>query len=180
MALIEMDCYDYDSYQISLDNLGMLKIFHENGIDISDFPPYMSSVHHGCPESTDIFVTGVQKLFQCVHYDDFTDSKLKELVDDSSYEFLLIFQDECFKKVLNSPFSEKFLTLFKKVQNRADHAEFVLSPLKDLSGISLDLLFGMELLAVVEGLLELRVKAQEFVLEWEATNSDTGSENRYR
>lgn len=180
MALIEMDCYDYDSYQISLDNLGMLKIFHENGIDISVFPPFMSSVHHGCPESVDIFVKGVQELFQCEHYDDGIDSKVKALVKDSNFEFLLIFQDECFKKVLNSPSADRFLTLLDKVQKRADHAEFILAPLKDLSGISLDLLFGMELLAVVEGLLELREKAQEFVQEWEEKNSDTGSENGYR
>lgn len=46
-----------------MDNLGMIKLFHDMGINVAKFPDFEVVSRHGVDESGYIFETGISKVF---------------------------------------------------------------------------------------------------------------------
>lgn len=177
---MEMDCYDFDSYRISLDNLRMLKLFHDEGVDVSSFRSFMSHVHHGCTETYDIFSKGIQMLFDCIFYDyddihrdDFPYPKLK----DKCSENIVIIKEKCFPILMGSALAKD---LEEKIKNVAfSHSEATLTLLDD-HYLLLDMTFmGMELSEVIEALVKLKEESEDLINKLKEYENDTKCEAGY-
>lgn len=157
MPITEMDVYDYQSYQISLDCLSMLKILYDNGRDISHVRTFMTSVHHGLPEVTEIFSMALKSLFEC----HFNDDPEFPLPNKDEGEIRAVLLDTEFSDVLKSADSVLFMDeLLETIKETDAEFDVNIAPLDDNSGLLIDVYYGSDLYPLLEELLEFRSRAK--------------------
>jgi hypothetical protein len=52
-----------NDYIASVENLAMIKLFHDAGVNVKNFPEFQTAILHGVDESLYIFEIGVTRLF---------------------------------------------------------------------------------------------------------------------
>ncbi|MGN7300740.1 hypothetical protein [Ferdinandcohnia sp. SAFN-114] len=168
---MEMDVYDYESYQMSIQNLLMLKLFHDEGINVSNFPNYMTHINYGDTNSLDIFTNGMNQLFEnTIHFDygDVDSKEFKELFEDlvggdgphSVPEFAYVIKDPLFELLLNSPYSRVFEKLLKGlVSDDMNVCECIVLPNRD--GIGFLFEFYSQFHNVAEDCINLKHEAMK-------------------
>jgi hypothetical protein len=159
----QMDCYDLDSYSISISNLMMLKLFHDRGVDVSNFSNPVCSVHYDTSATGEIFIDGMQALFQ-----DTTVYEYGEFPTDfpslpNEYEVVIVVQDSVFQEVLKGSRAGEIEKIIKLTPKTFEYAEVDILILEDRSGIGIGMQFFGELHDVVMGVLDIKDKAEECV-----------------
>ncbi len=170
---MEMDVYDHESYQMSISNLIMLKLFHDEGVNVQNFSDFMVHINYQLSSSTEIFWDGVRQLFNEVHYygygeehniDEFC-NQFKALFDEDKNltpEYVFTFQDDLFKEVLKGPYSAQF----KEVIPSLDHLEACdveLVVLPGNEGLAFLCYFATHLHDVVRTIIKLKKEAIKFI-----------------
>jgi hypothetical protein len=172
---MEMDVYDLDSYQLSIGNLLMLKLFHDQGIDVSTFSNPIVHVNWDIGACLEIFFDGLNRLFANVYSYREEPSKGANYDDvfDESFEDIIIIQDPVFEKVLHGPDSKIFehklnaqLPLNDLV--KFNYCEAALEVLPDRTGIAVIFHFALHHYEVVRAIINLREFALDLIKNTES------------
>ncbi|WP_066412913.1 hypothetical protein [Sutcliffiella cohnii] len=166
----EMNVYDQESYRLSLSNLIMLKIFHDEGINVKGFTDFMVHVQFNESNCADIFWDGMQHLFESVErfdygeeVEEFKKAYPELILEDGSYpspETIFSFKDPSFSEVLNSPLAEDFKRMLPSLSHM-DMSEVDIIALPDNTGVVIFCYFSSYYHELVKAMVELRAKATE-------------------
>lgn len=172
---MEMDVYDHESYLMSIGNLYMLKLFHDEGVIVCDFSNFMVHTQNNTGGCSEIFEDGIKQLiddFNRFEYGDNIDAFCKMYPDliqeDGAYscpEFIYTFKDKEFQKVLSSKnykSIKEMLPALKKLGDRYEEFDIVILP--DYSGVAYffytpSYLYAIDLYAIAKGILILKKEA---------------------
>jgi len=173
---MEMDVYDHESYRVSISNLIMLKMFHDEGINVKNFSNFMAHTQHNMSACSDIFWDGIKQLFTNVNLYDYGD-EIEEfkgkypsfLTEDGAYptpETIYTFQDPIFAQVLSGPYKKQFESMFPPLTN-LDMSELDIVVLPDHSGIAYFCYFSTYYHELVKGILTLKYEAMRMNKRYE-------------
>ncbi|UAL49762.1 hypothetical protein K7887_22615 (plasmid) [Sutcliffiella horikoshii] len=94
---MQMDVYDLDSYIMSCSNLYTLKLFHDYGVNVSNFASPMVHINrYDEGHSLEIFVEGIKGVFQQIETYDYyqnNSEEFREMYDVSACELVIIITD---------------------------------------------------------------------------------------
>lgn len=166
---MEMDVYDHDSYMMSLGNLFMLKLFHEEGINVSKFPNFMVHSEYNVQVCSDIFWEGMIQLVhdaKCYNYDELEDFKSVFPTfktgegANPTPEYIITIQDSIFKEVLKGANSKHIKELLPEIAHRGDLEDVEVVILPDNSGIAYLCYYPTsEFHSIAEGIIFLKNEA---------------------
>ncbi|WP_209124376.1 hypothetical protein [Alkalihalobacillus sp. BA299] len=173
---MEMDVYDHESYRMSISNLIMLKIFHDEGINVQKFSNFMVHTQHNTSACSEIFWDGIKQVFANVKLYEYGDEieGFKEkypdlLTEDGQYpspESIYTFQDPIFEQVICSPYMKQFESLFPPL-TQLDMSELDIVILPDNSGIAYFCYFATFYHEIVKGILKLKYEAMKMNKRYE-------------
>lgn len=184
---MEMDVYDHESYRVSISNLIMLKMFHDEGINVQNFSNFMVHTQHNTGACGEIFWDGISQLFNSIKKYEYGDEieKFKEkypefLTEDGPYptaETIYTFQDPIFQQVLNGPYKKQLESMFTPLAN-LDMSELDIVILPDNSGIAYFCYFATYYHEMVKGILKLKSAAIRMNKQYERELED-GLSNQF-
>lgn len=113
---MEMDIYELDAYRASVSNFIMLKILHDNGIDVTCYPNFtVYSNDYGSEGSWDILTTGLEALFCDYELYDYNEIQSSSYSSFKNAENLIIIKDSIFADVIQGPYCEEFKEYIKNL-----------------------------------------------------------------
>lgn len=177
-----MDVYDHQSYLESASNLAMLKLFHDEGADVSQFPikVFMTSVHSPQGETLDIFFQGLRAFFEIVEWYEYGEELPEEYTfKKTACENLFVVRSVQFRTALNSPFrhviEKKINTLLH--QTMVDAEIYILE-----DGLAMDISYPFMMYPVVKNILDCKKLSEELIQKMmlEDENNHANPNHDYR
>lgn len=136
-----MNIYDYESYQIGCSNLMMLKIFHDKGIDISNFPNPIVHVGYDSSVSYDILTQGLSELNTEIEMYDYEDIENSPYQEYKGVEHLFVIKDRLIQTVLNSTYCTGLESCINSQDSTIETMDVDIKVLPDKSGYAIELNF---------------------------------------
>ncbi|MFE7064204.1 hypothetical protein ACFVAD_18905 [Sutcliffiella sp. NPDC057660] len=144
---MEMDVYDFDSYNMSLSNIWMLKLFHDCGVNVSGYSSPMVHVNYDSNNGFDILLEGLQEIFGEVNHYGYDEINSEDFIKrygsrdkDDIPDSILIIHDPVFSKVFPGH-RESMENYISELEAKTLHSHDVaVEILKDNSGI--EFVFG--------------------------------------
>lgn len=120
MVPIIMPVEDYYSYQQSISNLALLKVFHDAGVNVSTFSQFMEMSGWGTNQGFDIFLEGLNAMFYEVfvyeYYGDNSTIADEDLaIFESSPEVIYFIEDPSIQSLYRIDQGQKVERLFESV-----------------------------------------------------------------
>ncbi|MFD1736263.1 hypothetical protein ACFSCX_06750 [Bacillus salitolerans] len=110
-----MDVYEHEALRYSIDNLLMLKIFHDKGVNVQSFPDPRVSSHEENDAGIEILTKGLTQLFSYFSFDtEDLKSEIGENYEDivsGDGPFILI-KDKELETLLKGPLGAEFVGKF--------------------------------------------------------------------
>lgn len=109
--MLKMDIYDHESYMTSIELLLMLKMLHDEGVNVSNYDNFMVHVHHGNFGECILF-DGIKDLFEETYaiasYELEEDIEYKEFryLSEEPAEYYVVIRDSLFKTLSEDHFND--------------------------------------------------------------------------
>lgn len=178
---MEMDVYDMDSYTMSLSNLFTLKLFHDYGVNVSNFDNPMVHINgYQDGNSLDIFVQGIRSVFQGVETYDFNENKSEEFQQKygvSSVELVIIISNPLLKNAIEQD-ETKVMGIINDCWIEFHDESVSMSLLPSKEGISICVEYVHTFHEITEALLELHKVSIDINKCQEVPQHEVGSDNR--
>lgn len=165
-----------DSYLSSLSNLAVLSLFHQYGVNVSNYPDYKVIVEYSQDEGPDIVLRGFTRLFQktchvTMYEDEMTESQ-KEVVneirnkglEEQTHEMYFFIPLSKFNSVLEIP--ESLLRIEKVIEenkNEEYHFEIILSSSSKSLVVGLD--YEGDFHYLVNNVLKIYDELESFIIK---------------
>lgn len=162
--MTEMDIYDHESYMLSMENLLMLKMLHDEGVDVRNYDDFMVHIHRGS-FGEDILFSGVSDLFDDTYV--FSSCELDEQETHEEFQFLkkesaeyfLVIRDDLFKSLSESQCND--LIQHFDPGNYDGGASIELLPSNDGIVIFIDWLSAHGMSELLEGIIKMKRYAKK-------------------